>query len=414
MSVEFTEHEIAVMEKMTEQHKSLMEKLSDNEKKSFASNVTVENIERIQQWIGTDEEIEEMLFWVKGGKFDDPEWQNLAPDTATADLWEKAQAKYKDLRAAAVESQRRSDMALYSQFNPGLLFNGLAPAKRDGDSFTGVEFRLVGSVPESYDSISIMPADGGFEVSFGPEGSGSGVSICAADNYSLQQLGQLVDRRLKKLGFESAVADENGNIVELDTRGLRKSGQNGPDLGWGDMVSLRASKIEADADAALTAAEQAMVFLYDRFGLEREALNIGKACGNFAILRDENIARYLPTDSATNKKGLVLLTATLVCRRCRREMEAFLELARKYSDIQFVLVNLNSPLFKFYDRVFGDMGGGDPDEFRKNAAGVTPFTIVYAPDENGILQYKEYYGTGKSEASPEFEDQEALIERHIS
>jgi hypothetical protein len=152
--VEFTEHEIAVMEKMTEQHKALMEKLSDNEKKSFASNVTVENIEKIQQWIGTDEEIEEMLFWVKGGKFDDPEWQGLAPDAATADLWEKAQAKHKSLRAAAVESQRRSDLALYSQFNPGLLFNGLAPAKRDGSSFSGIEFRLVGSVPESYDSDS--------------------------------------------------------------------------------------------------------------------------------------------------------------------------------------------------------------------------------------------------------------------
>jgi len=54
--------------------------------------------------------------------------------------------------------------------------------------------------------------------------------------------------------------------------------------------------------------------------------------------------------------------------------------------VKSVLVNLASPQSKFYERVFGDMGGGDANNFRKTAAGVTPFIIVYSADENGILK----------------------------
>jgi hypothetical protein len=64
------------------------------------------------------------------------------------------------------------------------------------------------------------------------------------------------------------------------------------------------------------------------------------------------------------------------------------------------LVNLNSPQFKFYERVFGDMAGGNPEEFRKTAAGVTPFIIIYTADENGVLKYREYISTGKADSPP--------------
>lgn len=78
-------------------------------------------------------------------------------------------------------------------------------------------------------------------------------------------------------------------------------------------------------------------------------------------------------------------------------MDEFRDLAKNYPHVTAVLVNLSSPQFKFYERVFSDMGGGDPDEFRKNAAGVTPFIIVYEADKTGLLQYREYIATGKSE-----------------
>jgi len=59
------------------------------------------------------------------------------------------------------------------------------------------------------------------------------------------------------------------------------------------------------------------------------------------------------------------------------------------------------------------MGGGNADDFRKNAAGVTPFTIIYSPNADGKLEYREYYGTEKAEACPELEHQIELIEKYI-
>jgi hypothetical protein len=46
------------------------------------------------------------------------------------------------------------------------------------------------------------------------------------------------------------------------------------------------------------------------------------------------------------------------------------------------------------------MGGGNADNFRKTAAGVTPFIIVYTADERGVLKYREYISTGKAENTP--------------
>ena len=65
---EFTPHEQALMEKMTPQHRALMEKLSPMERRSMEQNVTVDNLPRIQSWIGTDSDIEQMLFWDRGGE----------------------------------------------------------------------------------------------------------------------------------------------------------------------------------------------------------------------------------------------------------------------------------------------------------------------------------------------------------
>ena len=48
--------------------------------------------------------------------------------------------------------------------------------------------------------------------------------------------------------------------------------------------------------------------------------------------------------------------------------------------------------------------GGDPDRFRKTAAGVTPFIIIYTSDENGVLRFKEYISTGKAENTPSFRE----------
>ena len=424
MSIELTEHERAVMAKMTPQHQNLMQELTPNERKSFEKNVKVENIEKIQSWIGTDEEIEAMLFWVRGGKFDDPAWRGLSPaDVSTKMLWEKAKAHYQDLRALAARMQRRSDLSLFSQFNPGLLFNGLAPAIRcdrggapsdQGGFFQGIEFRVIGSIDQAIDSLSILPESDGYRVGFGSVKGGNftGISVYGADNYSLSQLAQLIDRRYSKMGFDLAIKSEFGQDVVLDARELRKSNGNSVSLGWGRFVTLCASKKAASVDEALSTADQMVSFFYDRFGLEREAINIGKMFGNFHIIRDENFDEFI-NDSSVKEKGLVMLTATLVCRRCRREMEAFRDLAKDFRDVKFALVNLNSPLFKFYERVFGDMGGGDADEFRKNAAGVTPFTIIYAPDANGVLKFAEYYGTGKSEASPEHSEQVRLIKKHL-
>ena len=80
-------------------------------------------------------------------------------------------------------------------------------------------------------------------------------------------------------------------------------------------------------------------------------------------------------------------------------MDEFRDLAKNYPHITAVFVNLSSPKFKFYEKVFGDMGG-DPDRFRKTAAGVTPFIIIYTSDENGVLRFKEYISTGKAENTP--------------
>jgi hypothetical protein len=108
-----------------------------------------------------------------------------------------------------------------------------------------------------------------------------------------------------------------------------------------------------------------------------------------------------------------MFTATLTCRRCRREIQGFRDLARTYPDVTFALVNLTSPQSRFYERVFGDMAGGDPNRFRNTARGATPFTIVYAPDQMDVLQFAEYDGTKKEEAPPSLKKTTSMLEKYF-
>lgn len=424
---EFSDHELALMEKMSPEHRALMAKLSPRERQSMAQHVTLENIAVIESWIGTDDEIEAMLFWDSGGKSDDPEWKALKPaDKATGALWESAWSRYGELRREAVGCQRRSDLTLYSQFNPGLLFTGLAGAVRcdkkgredeAGAFFKGIEWRCVGSVEEHINSITIYPLDSGeYEVHFGgrSQDRAEGIWVYTGDSHSLLQLAQLSEKTIPKHGFTTAVQDAEGREISLDPRAIRKAAMGeGPKLRYGNELRLLASVTRENAEKAIEAAEALCRSFYERFGLETECYKIGKKYGNFFIMRDENFDRFLPA-APVQEKGLVLLTATLVCRRCRREMDEFRDLARSYPHIKAVLVNLSSPQFKFYERVFGDMGGGDVEHFRKTAAGVTPFIIIYAADEKGVLQFKEYISTGKAENTPSIREHVSRFERYFT
>ena len=405
--------EEAIFPKLTEQHQALIPGLGRFERDSLAKYVNPDNIEAIQGWIGDDAAIERMLFWDRGGKFDDPAWQGLAPlDHANKALMEKARSHYAELRKQAVEIQRRSDLTLYSQFNPGLLYTGLCGAVRcnaagladeTGGYFRGVEFRLIGSVEEEYNSACIMPSeDGTFYISLCGNETGlpDSIPVYTGDSHSLLQLAQLAVKVLPKAGFTTQVRDSTGEVVELDPKAIRRAAMgDAPPVKTEPELRLFASKQAEDIDDALATADLLATKLYERLGLEIEAHKIGRKYGNFFIIREDNFDQFLPENPAEDK-ALILLTATLVCRRCRREMEEFRDAARDYPKAKFALVNLSSPQFKFYERVFGDMGGGDADEFRKNAAGVTPFIIVYMANGNRVLKFNEYIATDKDQATP--------------
>ena len=424
---DFTPHELELMEKMTPQHKALIPRLTAKEKQSMAQHVNLDNIDLIQSWIGTDEEIERMLFWDKGGKFDDPEWKTLKPvDETTASLYEKTKTHFATLKAEAIENQRQSDLALYSQFNTGLLFTGLAGAVRcdqhgreddGGKFFKGIEWRCIGSVEENINSITIYPVHSGeFEVHFGPRinDEALGIWIYTGDSHSLLQLAQLSEKILPKHGYDTTVKDQAGKGLILDPKAIREAAMGeAKKVLYGDELNLFASARLNDMDKALEAADNLSRCFYERFGLETECYKIGKKYGNFFIMRDDNFDRFLPT-SPVKGKGLVLITATLVCRRCRREIEEFRDLAKLYPHVTFALVNLNSPQFKFYERVFGDMAGGDPDNFRKTAVGVTPFIIIYTADENGVLKFAEYRSTEKAENTPSIRECIPLFDKYFA
>lgn len=406
LSDEYIEHERAIMPMMENRHWALTHEFDDAMRGSFFDNVKTKNIKQIEGWIGEDEEIRKTLFWFKDGKFDDPEWQNLErADDATRKLWDKVKAHYEQLVQMAVKSQRLADITLYSHFNPGLLYTGIAPAARDDDYFTGVELRLIGSVPGQTDSITIWPNDDGYEVAFGArkDDGFTGLRICAADFFSIKVLNTLMTKALAKAGVESRVTTTDGQPVELDKRAISKAIRAKQQPEYGGELILHSTKTVATVDEAIETADVMVTRLYEAFGLEREALNIGREVGNFFILRDSNFDEFISGKRVAEmgKKGLVFLTATLVCRRCRRELAAFFEWAKEHPELIFVLVNLNTPLEPFYNRVFFDMGG---ENFRNEAKGVTPFVVPYVPGEDGMKYGGDYIATGKDEAlTPEEE-----------
>ncbi|MBW1799284.1 MAG: hypothetical protein JRJ85_01010, partial [Deltaproteobacteria bacterium] len=312
-----------------------------------------------------------------------------------------------------------------SQFNTGLLYTGLAGAMRcnetgdmdDGGAlFKGIEWRCIGSVEENINSITIYPLDSGeYDIHFGPrtDNGAQGIWVYVGDSHSLLQLAQLSEKVLPKNGFDTAVNDADGKPVSLDPRAIRKAAMgDGEKISYGEELRLFASQRAKDAEKALEVADILISRFYERFGLETECSKIGKKYGNFFIMRDENFDHFLPA-IPVKEKGLVMLTATLVCRRCRREMDEFRDLAKYYPHVTAVLVNLSSPQFKFYERVFGDMGGGDVENFRKTAAGVTPFIIIYTADSDGILQYQEYISTGKAENTPSIRENMPQLDKYF-
>ncbi len=422
---EYTALEKALMDRMTAQHRALMPKLSPAERKSLVENVPPEKVELIQSWIGSDLEIEDMLFWDRGGKFDAPEWQQLRPvNVETETLYQEAKGHYARLRAEAVESQRRSDLTLYSQFNTGLLFTGLTGAVRcggrgrfdpGGEWFKGIEWRCIGSVEEDINTVCVFPLSSTqFEVHFGGriDGEGAGVRVHTGDSYSLLQLAQLAQKVLPKHGFAARTTDDAGRPMELDAKAIRRAAGEGERLPYPAEMRLFASMKVEGVKAALEAADTLSYRFYERYGLETEAYKIGRKYKNFFILRDDNFQDFLPEGPARDP-GLVLVTATLVCRRCRREIREFRDFARLHPQCKTVLVNLASPQSRFHERVFGDMGGGDPGQFRKTAAGVTPFVILYSADPRGELQYREYVSTGKAEPPPSLLAIQPLLEKYF-
>ena len=52
------------------------------------------------------------------------------------------------------------------------------------------------------------------------------------------------------------------------------------------------------------------------------------------------------------------------------------------------------------------------DNFRKTAAGVTPFIIVYAADENSVLRFAEYVSTGKAENMPSIRESMHILDKY--
>jgi hypothetical protein len=346
-------------------------------------------------------------------------------DDTTGRLYEQALDRFKQLKAEAVELQRRSDLTLLSQFIPSLLFSGLSGAVRcdesgepeeAGDFFKGIEFRCIGSIEDQINSITIFPVGSEeFEVHFGSrlDNSAQGIWVYTGDSYSLLQLAQLVTRTLAKTDFETVVKNQSGETLTLDAKAIRKASMEGDTLGFDDELRLFSSVRIKGIDTALDKAIELQEAFYQRFGLEVECSKIGKKYGNFYLMREDNFDDFLP-DTPVQKKGLVMLTATLVCRRCRREIKDFRDFAKSFPDIPFALVNLSSPQFKFYERVFGDMSGGDVDNFRKTAAGVTPFVIIYTADDKGVLTYQEYLSTGKEAAPPSGDGTIAALGEHFS
>lgn len=416
----------SIKEAMRPEHRALLPLLTAEERASLEENVNPESMALIETWIGTREEIEQILFWDRGGKYDDPARGAFEPvDDTTDRLFRTAHERIQEWKREAVESQLRSDLTLYSQFNHGLLFTGLAGAVQcdrsgvadgHGGCFRGIDLRCVGSVEEETNRVRIEPREGGaFDIRFGSEPARGvpGMRVYTGDSFALLQLEKLISRDLARCEWRTELLEASGHRATLDPKTIRKAARKGLPPPHGKEMFLNASARVQGLNASLEKAAEGARLFYERFGLETECSKIGRRYGNFHIIRNDNFNDFLPDKGPSPHRGLVLFTATLVCRRCRREIPSFRNLAADFPHITFGLVNIASPQFMFYERVFADMGGGDAKQFRNNAEGSTPFTIVYAPNASGRLEFKEYHGTDKAEAPPSETDIRRMLKRYF-
>ncbi|MCB2191051.1 MAG: hypothetical protein KQI62_05765 [Deltaproteobacteria bacterium] len=403
------------------ENRALLDQLSEAESASLAKYVDEQNVEDVQAAIGSDQEIEQVLFWDGGGKFDDPAWQDLVPlNEPNRELWNQATALFLAKRKEAVACQRRSDLTLLSQFNPGLIFTGLTGALRcdesgrpdpDGACFQGVEFRLTGSIGEQANSLSVVGREaGGWEVMLGTPTS-PGMRLNLGDGYSQLQVAQLLGRDLPKSGLSGSLRGLDGAPVECELKAVRKKVRQGLDSGLPTQARLHLGLEVSSAGDALSQAENIAQTIYKRLGLELEIASLARQYGNFHLVRNENFDSFM--EAGEGCPGVVFLTATLECRRCRRELPLFKQMAARYPAVKFGLVNMNAPHANFHERVFGDMAGGDANRFVQTADGATPFTIVYTPEQGGGMAYRGHIATPKDQRPPSSQDVLALLDRHL-
>ncbi len=421
-----TDHERYLMEKMTPRHRVLIPQLSPQERQSLSKNIkTAEDLDRIQTDIGSDAEIEKMLFGDSGGKFDDPEWGKLEPlDDNTRKLYEEAALRLDRLNTEAVACQRRSDLTLLSQFNSALLFSGLAGAVRcnedglpdsSGRFFRGIELRCIGSVGDHINTITIRPDGvGRYVIHFGPAVADAdhGIEVNTHDPFSLIQLAYLVHTDLPRAGYAPELTDGMGPVSLPEPSEVRQAIRKGVDLGLGGEIRLRVMNRTASIEQAFeTAVDLARVF-YKRFGMETEIFNISRRWPNMFLLRNEQFDDLLSA-RGPDDRGLVFMTYTLECRRCRRELAGFTRLAAAFPKVKFAMINMNAPHVKFQRKVFGDATGGKPNDFAKSTTATTPFSFVYKWRSTGGLTYKGFVGTAKDEPPPSLEQLKIRIEEYV-
>lgn len=425
--MELSEHEKSLAPLLSPENRALLAEFSDAQRQGLAKHVHAGNVAVVQAAIGRDEEIERVLFWDKGGKFDDPDWQALKPlDELNAELMKKAAAFYKGKRLEAVKSQRKQDLALASVFNTGLLFSGLCGAIRclpdgrphaEGEYFQGVELRLIGSAGEHINSITIMPLGDRARqaVHFGPimDQEGQGIRVNTHDPFSLIQLASLIHNDLPKAGYDPVLVSRKGRISVPVPSEVRKAVRKGVDLGLTGDLRLRVQATAGDIDQALeVAADLARVF-YKRFGMETEIFNINHAQPNLFLLRNEQFDEVVDSMGGDDQ-GLVFMTYTLECRRCRRELASLSHLAASFPQVKFAMINMNAPHVKFLKKVFGDAAGGNHNDFAQSTSSTTPFSFVYKWRAAEGLTYQGFVATSSEQPPPSLELLKRKIAEYIS
>jgi hypothetical protein len=375
---------------------------------AMETEITPEIKAAIERWIGDDRTIENCLFW---NRLPENRLDSLRPvNEKTRDLKDKGVLHFEKLKKEAIAQQRECDRTLKSVFLDRLLYTDVTAgeqcsqegaADQKGEYFRGIAFRLIGSIDEHGNFVKIMPAaDSSFEVFLS-------VEVKSDDSHSALQLAQLSANDLKKLGLSNTVLNHKNEPVVLDPRAMRKAMSRGEKPGLGKTARLEVKKNAPSVDQALALSDQLSKAYLQRFGLEAEYFNMGRKLPNVHILREDNFNALFSSD-----KPLLIITSTLVCRRCRREIPGVYALAGRYPQVNFALAQLTSPIQSFKKRVFaGDIGRGSMEGFKAHAKGATPFTIAYRPGNGSQLTYAGYLSSEAHEAIPPLAETEAFLKR---